>query len=1699
MVVRGDFDRGSSRRHDHDRLRSRHHRRSSGLADGHRSHASQRSTSSSADHRIQQHLRSFAPSVTSTGLTRDDLRTSTPYSSHSRHGTGHGGARHRASRHHKPHSQRFQHQRQFARSASVSPASAPRVTWSNPVTAAPMAAAPASRAFDTHRPAASTSTVPSRPSIGGLRPAAPTDGCLHCRQAHWLSDCPTATEHDRAVARASARARAHTVAAQRGQRASAGRRHHAARIVTSISEAVTDDSHDGICRFGADPHLIADSTDLDGSRVIQASSAAQDGALPLFTDIDFVADTGASREFISLKRAFQISTLPGFHLAPIVHFGVATAGTAVLTATHYVEGPVTLLFPHPSGTGFRASATMHIRFYAVDGFDNNSVLIGRGGLRRHFNIDFSNLLLTAQQHMAPPPNGVHAYHPLSVPSASARSATASATQRASSPVSATSTSPPSDSDTALGGDSVIDSSLPLFAAGGPTHANGSDIMFAATPTSTVSAVPTSASHPALQPPAIHAARTALSTSTASPAPDPTPAADLNDDPTAAAAFDVLQPEIVELDMETIRVKLQLMLDDLVAAYPFNFVRDWCKLVMHRHLNCFRDKMVLEPQPVSIPGAPDGVEVHVDDAAFARLRTQFRSYSRPAADAIQVCIDQLCAAGVLVPDVATTFASPVHAVRKPGVPLDAPVTAQWRVTVDLRDINRITSTNSAPLPRLDEVRQYVQNAQYFGSLDLLNGFFQFPLHVSSQRYFFVQTPRGSYRALRLLQGGRTSAGTFHNGISRILGDCVYKYGFLYIDDVAIWGSTLSELLERWLVVLGRLDAANVKINVAKIKFVLTSLPFLGFVLSPSGVSPNPAFVSTVLGTPRPQTVHQLRQFLATVNFCRDHIPRFAARSHSLQQLLTAALRDLSRGRNHKQVSRAAQHALVTDFGWTAAHDAAFEDLRTALVSATALAYPFVDPDWETCVYTDASDFAWAGVITQRRVADRHLPIRQQRHRPLAFCSGLFSGAQLVYPPVEKEGLGVVLTLLKNQHILDILQQFTLYTDHANLIQIFQSNSSRAVMTRAVADRLQRWNCIVAAFKVVFCAIPGDDNFIADLYSRLLPSESPSAASLLPPPEQLPTGSVPFGGSSVPVAAARAVTRSQRRVEQSDAVAGATSVIGSSLNASTASGGSTVTVTVEPVVAAPIVAPTATADLAPSSISIHSVLIANSADAPLMSDIVSAQASITQHDIAAFGLVRDDSGVLRDLQFNRVFIPDVGDLRIRLCAVAHKALAGHRGVDTTLSFLSELCFWPDMRSFVRTYCASCVHCLRAKGGKIVQRPWLRSPANASDASQVTAPGQCISFDFCHIRRSETAAAVAADGSASPVMRYCLVIVDVFSRHCQLIATSSCDASSTVTALLQYFSVFGIVLRWLSDRGSHFCNQVMTEFALRCGAVQAFTAAYAPFSNGCVERVNRCLRQALVTLLMDDSAVDDSWPTYLPIICHCINNSPSSVLGNFTPFQVHLGRRSINPLIAVFAPIPIQIRCVDTARVREAVDELQFALDVIHEAVNDMQPRAHPPRAGVTPIDFGVGDLVLLARHVVDPASRTVRDKTRADWVGPMRCVQQLNERLFLVEDLVTGRRFEVHAAYIRRCASADTGLTSQLLATAAYGSTGYVAVKILDHQFDVVDGTLYFRVLWELGDITWELARRFRIDAPVLFNSYLRGVSHTERSKVLDSSK
>ena len=191
--------------------------------------------------------------------------------------------------------------------------------------------------------------------------------------------------------------------------------------------------------------------------------------------------------------------------------------------------------------------------------------------------------------------------------------------------------------------------------------------------------------------------------------------------------------------------------------------------------------------------------------------------------------------------------------------------------------------------------------------------------------------------------------------------------------------------------------GLKLKPLKCRLGCHTVPYLGFLATPSGIQPDPEKVDAVRNYPIPQNLTRLRAFLGLANYYRRFISGFEG---AAQPLTTLTRKE-------------------TPFSWTQKCQEAFDSLKIALTTAPVSAYP--DFSLEFILYIEASSHSLSAVLVQ---------VQHGREVVIAYSSRVLMAPEKNYSITEKEALVVLDGVKQFTHYLRG-NHFVICTDHAAL--------------------------------------------------------------------------------------------------------------------------------------------------------------------------------------------------------------------------------------------------------------------------------------------------------------------------------------------------------------------------------------------------------------------------------------------------------------------------------------------------------------------------------------------------------------------------------------------------------------------------------------------------------------------------------------------
>ncbi|KAF8750905.1 hypothetical protein RHS01_09089 [Rhizoctonia solani] len=283
----------------------------------------------------------------------------------------------------------------------------------------------------------------------------------------------------------------------------------------------------------------------------------------------------------------------------------------------------------------------------------------------------------------------------------------------------------------------------------------------------------------------------------------------------------------------------------------------------------------------------------------------------------------------------------------------------------------------------------------------------------------RTKYGLFEYLVMPFGLTNAPAAFQHFMNDLFADLIDVTVVIYLDDILIFSENPEDHPAHVREVLSRLMKNQLFCKLSKCHFHVTTVDYLGIVISPSGFSMDQKKVEAVTSWPQPRTVKQVQAFLGFVNYLRRFIPNFSSVAQPLHNLTKKE----------------------TPWSWGDLEEAAFQELKVLVTQSPVLIHS--NPKLPYYLETDAS--------------------------------GVAMGAEANYDTHDKELLAIIKALEEWRIFLEATDKpVQVFTDHWNLEYWMQA--------RTFNRRHARWRIFLSDFNFEIHYRPGKQSGKPDALSR-----------------------------------------------------------------------------------------------------------------------------------------------------------------------------------------------------------------------------------------------------------------------------------------------------------------------------------------------------------------------------------------------------------------------------------------------------------------------------------------------------------------------------------------------------------------------------------------------------------------------------------------
>ena len=318
-----------------------------------------------------------------------------------------------------------------------------------------------------------------------------------------------------------------------------------------------------------------------------------------------------------------------------------------------------------------------------------------------------------------------------------------------------------------------------------------------------------------------------------------------------------------------------------------------------------------------------------------------------------------------------------------------------------------------------------------------------------------------------------------------------------------------------------------------------------------------------------------------------------------------------------------------------------------------------------------------------------------------------------------------------------------------------------------------------------------------------------------------------------------------------------------------------------------------------------------------------------------------------------------------------LAGHFSLEETYRRVKLRYYWPQMFNDVRAYVKSCDEC--QKRGKNKRTEPLHPIKVGRPFDRV---GMDIVGPLPKTKRGNVYIVVATDyltkwpeARAIPNQKAATVSVffyeDIICRH-------------------------GCPKELLTDRGTHFVNEIMRSLCQELGTKHKLSTSYHPQTNGLVERFNRTLCETLAKYANENK---DDWDLYLPSTLFAYRTKKHATTRH-EPFYLVYGREATLPVDFAVPTARSQIAMTNPQedlmnRIHHMTGQFEYARINAQDNIEKSQQKQKERHDGqLTSVQqYKIGDSVLMYRSELKN-----RKKLEDRWKGPYYIHNVLSNRAY-----------------------------------------------------------------------------------------------------------
>ena len=178
-------------------------------------------------------------------------------------------------------------------------------------------------------------------------------------------------------------------------------------------------------------------------------------------------------------------------------------------------------------------------------------------------------------------------------------------------------------------------------------------------------------------------------------------------------------------------------------------------------------------------------------------------------------------------------------------------------MDFTDLNKACPKDSYPLPRIDQLEDSTVGHRLLSFMDAFSGYNKIKMDKEDQEKTSFITSQGLFCYKVMSFGLKNAGATYQRLVNHMFCPQIGRNVEVYVDDMLVKNLDEERHLDDLQKTFDTLIRHQMKLNPNKCAFGVSSVKFLGFMVSQRGIEANPDKIQAILDMEPPKNIKEVQ--------------------------------------------------------------------------------------------------------------------------------------------------------------------------------------------------------------------------------------------------------------------------------------------------------------------------------------------------------------------------------------------------------------------------------------------------------------------------------------------------------------------------------------------------------------------------------------------------------------------------------------------------------------------------------------------------------------------------------------------------------------------------------------------------------------------------------------------------------------------------